>query len=459
MSRTSGLVLMLLLVPAVRVSAAGPASYALNDKSAAGAVFDVSADLQVTGRAEVKSGAGTAAALPLAVRAGFRYSEKRLVDTHAIDESRSVRYYRTAQAAIEIDKQKSTPTLRPHVQLMVAQGQRGGPMFFSPGGPLTRDELDLLKLPGDSLVVPAILPANPVALGDKWTPETEAMQALVGLDVVGQCEVTCTLAEVNDGIAKVQLSGTVSGGVDGAETQISLDGHFLFHLEAGYVTRLELTQKEKRSVGHVAPGLNVEARVVVSQQPADNPKELSDEVLSGIPLEPNPAIVQLAYESPDGKLRFYYDRQWQIFFSDQGLTVLRLLDRGDLVAQCNISRMPAVAPGRHADPNRFQQDVIKVLGNQFQRLVQAGEVPGDDGRWIYRLAAVGAAGELPVQWTYYLVAGPGGDQAVFVYTMEAKMAERFGTRDLAMVGTVEFPKSSPAPPTRQTAEKTSAPAQ
>lgn len=435
------------------VGDAAPQEFVLRDKTGGGQVLDVSADLKVIGNLEVRAGEDKAAALPLSVAGQFRYSEKRLADTTTVPELRSVRYYRTARADIEVDRQKSTPSLRPQMQLVVAQGQVQGPLFFSPGGPLTRDELDLLQLPGDSLLVPALLPTGPIAIGGTWTPPIEATQALMGLDAVGESDLTCTLADVNDGIATVDLSGSVSGGADGADTKLTLEGHLLFHLDGGYMTHLELVQREKRSIGHVSPGLDVEARVTVTQQPSETPRELSDDVLSAIPLEPNPAVVQLAFESSDGKLRFYYDRGWHVFYGDSRVTVLRLLDRGELIAQCNVSRMPAMAPGKHADPARFQQDVQKALKEQFQRFVQAGEVPVDDGRWVYRLSAVGAAGELPVQWIYYIVAGPSGEQAVFVYTMEAKLADRFGSRDLAMIGTVEFPEPSSPQSAPQTAEK------
>jgi len=458
MACSKGLLTTVFILSALRVTLADETRYTLLDKTKVGAVLEVSADLQVTGNVQVKAGGNKAVALPLSVKGTFRYSEKRLADASKVEQLRSIRYYRSAEAQIDVDKQKSTPKLRQQTRLMVAHGQPTGPMFFSPGGPLTREELDLLKLPGDSLLVPLLLPSGPVEIGAAWNPPGETTQALVGLDVVGLNEVTCTLAEVKEAVAKVELSGKMTGGVDGAETEITLDGYFLFDLDLGYIKQLEFVQKEKRSVGHVAPGLDVEARVVLSQNPAQDPRELSDDVLSAIPLEPNPAVIQLAFESPDGKLRFYYDRQWHVFFSSQRATVLRLIVRGEMVAQCNVSRMPAVRPGHHADPRRFGEDVIKALGNQFQRLVQAGEVPVKDGRWIYRLSAVGAAGKLPVQWIYYLVAGADGDQAVFVYTMEAKRADQFGARDLAMVGTVEFPKSSTPAGASQTAEKATPPA-
>jgi len=40
---------------------------------------------------------------------------------------------------------------------------------------------------------------------------------------------------------------------------------------------------------------------------------------------------------------------------------------------------------------------------------------------------------------FYLIAGPGGEQVVVVFTMTPKQADKFGVRDLALVGAIEVP--------------------
>ena len=41
---------------------------------------------------------------------------------------------------------------------------------------------------------------------------------------------------------------------------------------------------------------------------------------------------------------------------------------------------------------------------------------------------------------FYLIASPNGEQVVLVFTMTPKQAERLGSRDLSLAGSLDFPK-------------------
>jgi hypothetical protein len=72
--------------------------------------------------------------------------------------------------------------------------------------------------------------------------------------------------------------------------------------------------------------------------------------------------------------------------------------------------------------------------------LQAGEVPGGDGKWAYRIAAQGKMDDVEVVQSFYLVANADGQQIVVAFTMTPKQVERLGTRDLTLVGSLEFGK-------------------
>ena len=80
-------------------------------------------------------------------------------------------------------------------------------------------------------------------------------------------------------------------------------------------------------------------------------------------------------------------------------------------------------------------------GWQQEEVLQTGAVPSADapGRWTYRVSAVGQMDGIKVLQNFYLVAGPGGDQVVAAFTMTQGQAEKLGSRDLSLVGSLELP--------------------
>ena len=81
-----------------------------------------------------------------------------------------VRHVVQAAAAINGEVRPTAATLRPEVALLVAEKRdRGWPVVvFSPAGPLSWSELELVQGVGDPLALADLLPAEPVAVGDRW---------------------------------------------------------------------------------------------------------------------------------------------------------------------------------------------------------------------------------------------------------------------------------------------------
>ena len=151
-----------------------------------------------------------------------------------------------------------------------------------------------------------------------------------------------------------------------------------------------------------------------------------------------------------GELRIRYGRDWHVFHQSEQSTVLRLLDKGSLISQCNISRIPAVAPGRHTPEERFQADIRIALGDKLAEIERAEQLETTDGRFLYRVTGVGDSNGEPMHWIYYLCAGPDGRQASFVFAVESKLLDQLANRDVEIVRSLEFLK--PAPP--RAAERT-----
>jgi hypothetical protein len=366
------------------------------------------------------------------------YDEKLGATGKAAGETRGVRQYRRCDAVIKIDKGTTKARLRDDRRLVaLATGERQMTLF-SPSGPLTQEELDLITIPACSLLVEQLLPNQPVAPGDKWQHDDDLLAALLNLDAIGHSEVSTTFKEVTTTGAQLELAGTVHGAIDGVATEIELKGRYKFDLQQNRVTWFALLVKEKRAIGHVAPGVDVTARLQMKIAPGSTCPALADEVLADLSLTPQPEQMLLEYTSPEGQFQFLHDRAWHVVSEAGKTAALRLVDRGELVAQCNVSALPAGPEGKRFTLAKFQEDVQQSLGNHFKQFISAAESENSAGHNTCRVVASGEVETLPIQWNYYLVADARGQQVVLAFTMETDLVERFGASDASMLATLRF---------------------
>jgi hypothetical protein len=118
---------------------------------------------------------------------------------------------------------------------------------------------------------------------------------------------------------------------------------------------------------------------------------------------------------------------------------MRLLERGDFVAQVAVTPWKRAEPGKHIGADEFKKLVTELPGWEVEELVEASEIPTDPGRWVYRVTARGSLDGLKVVQTFFAVAGPNGDQAFLTFTTKPDKAGKVGTRDVSLVNSVEFP--------------------
>ena len=121
---------------------------------------------------------------------------------------------------------------------------------------------------------------------------------------------------------------------------------------------------------------------------------------------------------------------------------MRLVDRGELVAQCNVSALADTAPGKPTTLSKFQEDIKKTLDKNFGQFLNAAQSTTESGINIYRVITAGTVSELPIQWNYYLVSDGEGHQTVFAFTVEQALVERLGNADQEIVNSLEFAEKS-----------------
>ncbi|MCA9266227.1 MAG: hypothetical protein KDA60_20345, partial [Planctomycetales bacterium] len=118
---------------------------------------------KLTEREEVKAGP-----VPMEAVAQVVYDEHILPigsEHTSAEPLTSARFYRQAQAQLKVGDHGQTTKLAAGAELQLATYGADGLRIFSPTRPLTRDELELLELPGSSLLIGQLLPNQQTSIG------------------------------------------------------------------------------------------------------------------------------------------------------------------------------------------------------------------------------------------------------------------------------------------------------
>ena len=375
----------------------------------------------------------------LGMKAALVYDERTLDVPDTKNQTlRAARYYDRADAKILLPDGDFAPNLRAERCLMGVAVDDTQITIFSPKGSITRDELDLVDLPANSLLIDRFLPTHPVAQGESWTCSNDLISAALGIDRTTKQTVECTLAKIDDKTAVVELGGRIDGSINGVTTRIEIKGKYRFDRKTRRIDWFGLLVHEDRDPGHVGPGLDVTARLRMQIEPREDSDKLSDKVIKSHSFEPSDETTQLVYEPKRGGWQFGHDRRWFFTGGTPPLAFLRLIEQGDFIAQCNVVELEPVEPGKQATLERFQDDIKQALGEAFGEFVSASQKANEQNYRVLRVVVRGTISELPIEWHYYLVADEHGRQVTFTFTVEGPLAKRLGKQDEQMVASLRF---------------------
>ncbi len=359
-----------------------------------------------------------------------------------------VRHVDQAAAAINGEVRPTATTLRREVALLVAEKRdRGWPVVvFSPAGPLSWSELELVQVAGDPLALADLLPPAPVAVGDHWKVRDMAVKVLSGYDTITSHNLEATLESADGSRARIRLKGRIEGSAFGGTGVIGCDGFATFDRVLRRVDQLDLNRVETRQAGPVEAGLDMKSTLTVTRHSADTSDALSDAALAEVPLAYSRQRELLQMAVPGGRATLLADRDWHIFWENSRMAILKRLDGGRVIAQCNLMVGPSAGKGRHQDPGQFRDDIRRGLKDRFVQFLGAGEIDGhQDGGFRFKVGVQGREGDLGVIWYYYLLAGPSGDQLLATFTLAEDHLKIFGDRDLELIGSLRWLPAQPPP--------------
>jgi hypothetical protein len=422
--------------------AAGPAfgqTYSLAESTKEGDCTLITIETSLTGELKV-SRDGKPAAVKIAAKNEHTLVEKVLATEKGLPK-RTARRYTAAVSRATLDGEKAERSLATNRRLIVAERASDALFCYSPAGPLTRSDLEIVSEHFETLHLAGILPANEVRLGETWKVENNVVQSLCLFDGLISHELTAKLKEADANSALIGIEGPAKGIENGALANLTITATARYDFARKRITTIEWSQKDSRDQGPASPASEVETKTVLKRELlAQEPAELNAAALAQIPKgdELPASMSNLVHRDPAGRYQFLHSRDWHTVVQTDFHLVMRLLDRGDFIAQTTVTTWTNAGPGKHLTPVEFEKLVGTGRGWKMDEVAERSEVPTDADRWCYRITAGGELDGVKVMQTFYVVASPAGEQMILTFTMKPTAASKIGTRDLAIVNAVDF---------------------
>src|SRR5262245_47589609 len=156
----------------------------LQEKFPAGYQYHVSSKLSGTGTLSLPPDKDNpkGRSLEMTGDSAIDYDERVMEVPEKGELQKTVRIYRRLEVQRTSGKEKMESSLRPAVRRLVVTRASSLKNAFSPDGPLTYQEIDLLRTDVFTPALTGLLPTNAVRPGDTWKATAEAEQELTDIE-------------------------------------------------------------------------------------------------------------------------------------------------------------------------------------------------------------------------------------------------------------------------------------
>lgn len=316
--RTTSILITSLLMTALAGRGRAQDSLLLAEKFEPGHVSKVDVGVKLSGKLAVPAEKSKPPKLVTLTGNSHITYDERVLSPDEAGMLKAVRIYREVDFVRVVGGATQDAGIRPSVRRMVIIKNEGRRAPFSPDGPLTWGEIDVVRTDVfNPAVVPGLLPAGPVKKGQTWKASAAAVAELTDMEKVDSGEIAIELLGVTgidrQRVARLKISGTVKGVNEDGPNEQTLDGTAFFDLDAGLLSYLSIKGTHKlldgagQTVGLIE-GQFTMTRALLNRIPA----ELSDGALGLVALRPTAENTLLLYDNPDLGVRFLYPRGWRV---------------------------------------------------------------------------------------------------------------------------------------------------
>lgn len=282
---------------------------------APGYQYHVRCRVQINGSLIVPGEKGQSKELAVVGSSVIDYDERVLTEKGGLVD-KTIRVYRKMEFQRKVGDDQQQTALRPEVRRLVLLRHKQFEVPFSPAGPLLWGEIDLVRTDVFTPALVGLFPVQAVKPGERWQAAATAIQELTDLERLEEGQLTCTLENISTLVgrqqARVQFQGTVKGIGEDGPARHQLEGHFYFDLTSNHLSYLYVKGTHFLLDKAGQPMGKVEGSFVLTREPVQNARDLTDADLKGLTLDPNDDNTQLLFDQPELGLRFLYPRRWRL---------------------------------------------------------------------------------------------------------------------------------------------------
>lgn len=372
--------------------------------------------------------------LPLDVTGRFEFDQQLSGEPGSMQ---AVRYYSKAAAEIESGQGRTASELTPDNQYILSRirtrENQNEFQIASIGSVLQRSEYELLRNPCDPIALMGLVNQESVKVGDQWEVDQGTLGRFLNIDHVITTDVQFKLKSIDESVALIHVAGHVKGEIDDVLTELDVAGSLQFDRELGRVRAVRININQATEPGQVAPGFEGQIKLDMRLQPIASSQHLTHEKLADVMTESK--IKQAFLLQPEGALfSVIHSPQWRIIAAEKEAAVLRYIQNGNMLAQCNIVRLPNRPADRPLKLAEFEGEVRKMIKDQETLSFQSSqETETSTGHATLRVAVEGYESDVRIQWLYYHISNEEGVCVTCVFTMEKKLSDQFGKADQTFV--------------------------
>lgn len=374
--------------------------------------------------------------LPLEVRAQFNFEQQ------CVNSSRhAVRHYSEAAAEITIDGKSQRSSLKdPNKNVRIflaAERSISKPILFaSEIDILEQSEVELLTTPFDFITLPKFFQNDDAVINEAWQPDDQDIVNVLAIDRLYTNNVKLTVKKSTARQSKIYITGAATGEVDGEDISVTLSGIAVIDKSKKLLQSLRVNIQETRGAGQIAPGFEGTVKVDIRTKPKSEIETIPAPIIARV----GKFRQQKLAWKPDNSFQLFFDPRWRLITNEDQAAVMRLIDQGDLLAQCNIVQLPNRTPGNLLKLDDFREEVAKMIDGSEAQVVSAKQSKTDKGLNILQVEIYGEEEDVEIRWLYYHVAHEDGRRLTFVFTVEEEVYDRFTHFGQSLVESVQFKK-------------------
>lgn len=315
--------------------------------------------------------------LKVSGKSSIDYDERILAVKADGAVERSVRFYRQLEFDRKVGDEEQANKLRSEVSRLVLLRHNQYEVPFCPSGPLTWNEIELVRTDVFAPALAGLLPTKAVRVGDRWQADHIAAQELTDVEKITKADILCTFEKITTLLgrrnAHVNFEGRVEGIGEDGKALHDLRGSFYVDLDTHFLSYVYVKGTHHLLDKNGQPTGKIEGTFVMTRNGAPQTREIGDDALRGLALEPNAENSLLLFDHPQVGARFVYPRNWRIAgVNDKQIGIDEARGSGVLLTLTPAAQTPTGAQFLQETQGWLTKEKARVFAQEKVRTLPGG---------------------------------------------------------------------------------------